>query len=895
MADFFSRIFAIPSDDESYSAEDTFSHSSGIQAHNPKSIRKPDRSKPSSSKKGSVRPSSKLDGSGGEEGNNAVDESSTSVSLETNEERQPQRSHADKKHALGGHRGRQRRNDEPSVHRSASEPRRQTQNKTRSSSERPNVNNTGASSAAQLHLQSTSRYRNTRSLSKLAEREHHHSPSQHHSTNASPNTETSNPSSSPQENHSSIETHKKNKSWRSKLSAGMKKHLSPTSQQSTASPPTLNSKQVKQSSSKPERERRSQNHATGDKHSYTPQPINVGDSIFISQQFLEESMEISVITLPKELSMKELDDENLMQIVGQKGVLGNNAVQAFLNRRTGEGGNGNNGGSAREARDFEIQPSASMESKGIYERVSSYANRLLDISYSQSLENNSNTCEEDEGVEVKHITKQQEKVESYSSGAPGKYAWACDPTTEGYSPEGIEKQTTTTGSTATDSELKNVILSPPPQPLNAPTDRKLNVQIPLPDDSSGKLVSSTVEDGEKKGRQEPSIMSRPFDEPSAGSGRTISSPTRDPERSNKSVSFCLPPPSSHPPAPPFLGPTLDYYYSMERPSKDPLPSWSTSSLLPPIIELWSSVEDNSDYGVGGTVGGSITLWNQNKENELIGEDAPLLLSEKWINFSKNQTGDRVKKAIVEDPMISPGETSIDYFDNILDCTGEHAAAASETDSLRFSASTAGSNRSAQNNIIPNERSNPSARSGENSMFRHRSQWKSSHGNMTYKPPMFNDGNITPKKEAPALPMVGSESFDDPVMQIRRYHGDDVPSPKKQDGSRPIILHGRIVRPNSLSSNTSNQSKSSSISRSPSTSSHGSSASYTNAKSYAAIAIQASARGMLERQRFMVMLDSVLVIQPFVRRFLCRQRFLLQLKLKRSYFPSNWKRKMTKNV
>jgi hypothetical protein len=39
----------------------------------------------------------------------------------------------------------------------------------------------------------------------------------------------------------------------------------------------------------------------------------------------------------------------------------------------------------------------------------------------------------------------------------------------------------------------------------------------------------------------------------------------------------------------------------------------------------------------------------------------------------------------------------------------------------------------------------------------------------------------------------------------------------------------------------------------------------------------------------------LVIQPFVRRFLCRRRFLLQLKLKRSYFPSNWKRKMTKNV
>jgi hypothetical protein len=803
-----------------------------------------------------------------------MDESSTSVSLETNEESRPLH-RSDKKYSSP--RGRQRRNDEPSTHRSASEPRSQRKKK-RSSSEKPI--NTSAS-GAQLHLQSSNRNRNARSLSKASQREPHNSPSLRHSASASPNTDTT-------DNYSALEGSKKMKSWRSKFSAGMKKHLSPTSQHSVSSPPPLHSKQVKKSSSSG-REKR-QSNATESRGSYPPQPINVGDSITLTQQYLEESMEMSVITLPKELAMmKEVDEENLMQIVGQRGVLGNNAVQAFLDRRSGAA----NGGAREE--DLQIQPATS---EGMYERVSSYANRLLDISYSQSMENNGNMYGGEEGVEVDADGNMEEQVSpSHQSMVVGKHSWPCDPTADGYSPRGVDKKNADMSSVVTEQEIASI--GAPPSMLTAQEMGSIGVPPPAsppppPPQSSERRIEIPMPAS--------SEQRRPFDEPSAGLEPCVTSFSPDPEldddpdkpfRSNKSVSFCLPPPSSHPPAPPFLGPTLDYYYSMERPSNDPMPNWSNSSLLPPIIELWSSVDGNAD-----AVGGNMTMWNNEREKELIGEDAPLIVSEKWIEFSEQLSANVEERLVIDEkkidalkqPKASPGDTSIDYMDDILDC---EETPNPDRDSLRYSESTAvASHRSTQDSLAGINIPMPS---GDDAKFRHRSQWNSSHGNMKYQPPMFNTGDIT-KMDAPVLPLGGSESSDDPVLQIRRYHGDNIPSPKKQqpqDASRPIILHGRVVRPANIPTSTASQSKYS-ITRSPSTSSHGSTASSANAKTYAAIAIQASARGMLERQRFMDVLDSVLIIQPVVRRFLCRQLYVRQMKLKRSYFLSNWRRKMMNN-
>jgi hypothetical protein len=76
-------------------------------------------------------------------------------------------------------------------------------------------------------------------------------------------------------------------------------------------------------------------------------------------------------------------------------------------------------------------------------------------------------------------------------------------------------------------------------------------------------------------------------------------------------------PSSRSPAPPFLGPTFDYYYyTVEREPKEiQMPIWSNQSILPHIIELWSSVEDGAASCGNG--------WNKVKEMELVGEDNPL--------------------------------------------------------------------------------------------------------------------------------------------------------------------------------------------------------------------------------------------------------------------------------
>ncbi|KAL7505972.1 hypothetical protein ACHAXN_008055 [Cyclotella atomus] len=836
MADFFSRIFAIPSDDESSDGASTYSQPS-IQRHSSP------RKKPHQKKSGSHNRRSHS-----EDDEDEIEESSTSASIESNLKR-----------------GRQRRNDASSSYRSASEGPRGSgeKHKKRSSSERPKA----ASPSASGNNASLSARRPARSLSKVAERERETSSSM----------------------MDDEETQRKMKGWRSKFSKGMKKHLSPTAASTSSSPPLPSKTRKDPHAKSPTNSHAQTNKATSNRNastsnrnvsSGTKRPINVGDYITLSQQYLEDN-DMSVLTLPKEL--KDLNnttamvdmDENLQIYMGQRGVLGNNAVQAFLDRRCTphssadvatsstfpavDGTDETNSilpavnGTIPETNSNDntlqhengLQQSTSNESR-VYERVSSYATKLLDISYSQSLENTS----QDQGCEVEVNDALLAYANRQMSGT-SRHVWPCDPTAEGYAPNN-----------------------------GAAKDPNDNVDVHNKD----KLIGSS------EGMAENGIMPEDPSLSSPGGGRRPLDKEDDEEEDgdrpfrsfNKSVSFNIPPQqpsSSHPPAPPFLGPNFDYYYSVERDPNDSTPLWSNHSILPPIIELWSNVED----GAATTASG----WNAVKEMELIGEDNPLIFDDlvKLPDARADVDTPTKKEPVILRPT-SPGEKSIEHLINILDCGDEEEEAPLDEKEGLIKQTT--SSLSIKTDPATSTETEPDA------TFRHRSQWKSSH-NMTYKPPMFNKDSSTLHK------MMGrSESSEDSVLQLRRIHEDDVPSPKNHaehlsTTSKPVILHGRVVRHANVSPNASSSLSKTVIARSPSTASYGSIASSSNAKTYAAIAIQASARGMLERQRFMDMISSVLVIQTAVRRFLCRCRLVVMRKLRRSYFSSNWKRRVENGV
>jgi len=342
--------------------------------------------------------------------------------------------------------------------------------------------------------------------------------------------------------------------------------------------------------------------------------------------------------------------------------------------------------------------------------------------------------------------------------------------------------------------------------------------------------------------------------------------------STKAVTFSLPPPSSsHPPAPPFMGPPLDYYYSMERnPDKDPLPWMSSSPLLPPIIELWASVE--SADNVPADVGGDVTVWNAKRENALVGEDVPLNIAEGWIdvpnkeeqveppshddaanqnvvseetnvdNASQQQIGfkqmcstntlstweankhyslDDTPHDEYFDDVIKKSHEHDEYFDNILNCgedfTTMDVKACDDDNQAQPQSRQDESNLATLSSNI-SDVSGDCGIEVEDTNFRHRSTWKTS-----YKPPRV------------------AFTEDDSYLPDTNSSGSD----KWQ----------KLVRHRSLS----------------------------------AAVIQKSVRGMVERQRLRLLMDAALVIQPFVRKFLERKRYLEYLKVKRSYYPRRWER------
>jgi len=121
---------------------------------------------------------------------------------------------------------------------------------------------------------------------------------------------------------------------------------------------------------------------------------------------------------------------------------------------------------------------------------------------------------------------------------------------------------------------------------------------------------------------------------------------------------------------------------MERNANTPLPCWSNSPLLPPIIELWSSVESSTNNNDNGD------KWDMGHENELLGEETPLIISEEWIDVPDKEWDKAVEEMATnkstEAATATPSTDRIntshfldedmmaedEYFDDILNCGEE---------------------------------------------------------------------------------------------------------------------------------------------------------------------------------------------------------------------------------
>eukprot|EP00571_Detonula_confervacea_P007469 CAMPEP_0172317106 /NCGR_PEP_ID=MMETSP1058-20130122/30562_1 /TAXON_ID=83371 /ORGANISM="Detonula confervacea, Strain CCMP 353" /LENGTH=1075 /DNA_ID=CAMNT_0013031577 /DNA_START=53 /DNA_END=3280 /DNA_ORIENTATION=+ len=744
-------------------------------------------------------------------------------------------------------------------------------------------------------------------------------------------------------------TTKKSKNWRSKLTGGMKK-LSPGGP-GGGTPPLQKHKKASGSKKKKEFTNgatmvnmpkkplgKEADYAAARKKLHLPpgqnQPIDIGDSIVISQQFLEDSMDMSVLTMPRELTMNEKESggggaverfDKEIQEVGHGRVLEKDTVQAFLDRRTRRGSD-----------QVEDIPSSSTGVSALYEKIGAYASRILDEggiyqSYSQDqLMDDHDGHGELDGIEVRpaqrlgvtHGHDGKPLAHAVAGTAGGKHYWPCDPSAEGYSPKnGVVPPPPPPPALPRHGKLPSntALVQPSSQPnnsaavaavphLNTPASSSSNYlsiatsyedppgtlgtspTLQIQPSSSGTMdtisrLRNDNHDGQQQQQRSKSDppgddpYTRPFDEPFSGLGNRGHATTTGindgqnklKSSGGKAVTFSLPPPQSasqqqSPPAPPFMGPPLDYYYSMERNPNNlkdqQQPMFSSPLLLPPIIELWSSVEGSDNVVTQGdnvNVIGSALKWDTRREAELVGEDLPLCVSEGWIDVRRyeekneeenegekqvettndndsvhHQKGDMVAEKLntsttaADDAVASNWEGTSsssrhvapmdedtphdeyfdehkpddEYFDDILNCGdfNDHY----DDGPLRQNSQDVTANHTVDN-------------VDEGANFRHRSTW-----NTSYKPPKL------------------SLLEEDSILQDRSRHNDN--------------WH-RLLR-------------------------H---------RANATISIQKAVRGLLERQRLRLLLDAVLIIQPCIRRYLERKRYLEYIKLKRSYFPGRWKR------
>mmetsp|Transcript_14206 Transcript_14206/g.27115 ORF Transcript_14206/g.27115 Transcript_14206/m.27115 type:complete len:1012 (+) Transcript_14206:148-3183(+) len=1003
MADFFSRIFAIPSDSSSSDDDEGAADKSRNGSHTPQS------SLVTAKKKGHSRTLTPL--STGEDGTTTLVSASQGPSIGNSGT-----AASDSTSNGGSNNGEKNREDQ--VKKDATASRRRYANQKLKSSQR---SLSMSSSALEGNSGSAKNQKNRRSLSRLAKKSKPKEPlaranswssgdssqeqllptkgpNDRHSS--SPATSCQNKTSTGDSNtsndntqhrhHPSVAMKTKKKHWRSKLTGGMKKtnKLSPGTATTSLShtPPTPSDGKKGTSSEKvaltSNSRHHQQNQRTNNKSNHQestrlnfPQrkpPINVGDSIVISQQFLEESMEISVVTLPKELAMKEdgvMFDGGVKEQreAGQKKVLGNDLVRAFLDRQnqgrdqkqylhprqrgqirggyldkleevgSGAEDNNNDDDNKNNTAADEMEngtPGIPSVGSGLYERISAYASRLLEegsIYHNPSWSKDCNARseeggggegrQEEEGIEVPHSQHELRRVQQ------SKHFWPCDPTAEGYVPR---VNAPNVNNTPHQQSSFPTFPHPPPKPAHTATPlqnqrsnesaqsdvnsksldhrkfteaKSVNMDDSPGIDPSGILLASPTvlesqsfdHDNEQNHKLDPPGNAHPINVP-GGNEKIIPEPKQredvilpnielnsKPARVQKAVTFCLPS-SPHPPAPPFIGPPMDFYYSMERGNND-MPLWSSSHLMPPIIELWSPVE-NSLFGPGLFDGDS--SWDDLKENGLVGEKLSLQVSGKWLDVSAAKveaTGSSSHHLdIVKEESFAPDNELIDdvlKYDADIDTRidtnfGIKKLNINTTfDRKNFDS---GSDKDANNKFQQTNSFLSKDLNSNDVVNRHRSSWRSAH-NLSYKSPTLSNGSTSKISEQPQS-LDGSISFDDPILRDRVKH--------EVNNNRPGTLHGRLLRAKRLNSYNYNGP---SLSRSPTHSSSSlGSASSVAAMASAAIAVQSTVRGYLVRRYYSQLMECTCVIQRQIRKYLCRKRIRGKMKLELSYFPRLWSKR-----
>lgn len=634
------------------------------------------------------------------------------------------------------------------------------------------------------------------------------------------------------------------------------------------------------------------------------QPINVGDSIIIAQKYLEESEDMSVLTMPKELlsvmSSMIVNEDNHdgvrrggrwdgsmipevspvdiiqeaerlipgassfdVQEVGQRTVLENDIVKAY--HSNGHVRQADEHGDCLSPRGGEI--SVSSVGDPAYPRIGEYARRFLGVLEERS--NNHSTAQNfsrdsfghgEEGsrtlndrLVVRHREEEDKHgaIMPHSTGSGGKHIWPYNPT-------------------AVDSSLKASGRMPPP--------------IDPPGTHGVPTIPTTL-----NSLDPPRDDRRPYDNGSnnianRGAPQSVTSQQaglsklRSP--TNKAVTFSLPPPTTNaeqstPPSPPYMGHAVDYYTSLDQHPKTTtsLNCWSSSTLLPPVVELWSSVEC-SNWNMPGDMAGSAFKWETKKECALLGEYAPLLVSEEWID---------ARHKLVEETV------TVKCFDTtslltVVDAPAPPPAAPAARQewvnglAARLVAIEHESNKDeGWRGVIP-----PRSRLTIQDSFSHKGD-KNVHSGVSHS---FQPDDTEYLENI----LNCEEDFEGIIPAVSSNDDRGVSSSSNIDEPDANVRHRSMwevaYKPPKLTSSTLDESikveddKWRSLIRE---------------RANAAIAIQRCARGMIQRERFYLYVGSAMILQPFIRKFLSRKRFRDLLKLKRSYCPKRWMRRSNMKV
>ena len=605
--------------------------------------------------------------------------------------------------------------------------------------------------------------------------------------------------------------------------------------------------------------------------------------IVLSQQSLE-GPEMSVLTLPNELvAMNEgatltesgfrggsgglTDFERNSLAVGQCSVMENNErVQAFLARQV----------LAKRGSD-----------------ASGYANRTAEGSARQSCIKGSLPDTLDQQGSIVHDNSEDGIEVRPAMDTVGKHAWPCDPSADGYSPETVRhaplagptplvsghalpprwhdgERNALEDSWGVDSVATSKV-DPPGTLLTSPT----LVMAPIRETLAGH-AAAVPSSGENDPRQ-----SRPFDEASSYGGHCEQwrgvTPNRSPRSKDRAAIFSLPPPpmlaSFHSTAPPRMGPPLNYYYAMERVKTDNADNWMPSSsftmLIPPLVELWSSVEGSDsvlDCDIIGFVGGG--GWDIKTERELLGEDIGVWeqLIDLHNRSARTRTGGLSKG--------NPSHNSQAQAPTI-DAHTDPCPHQKSRSSLTVKRVNTAIVSSWDNSAPHDEYYNDTLYCGE--MF----------GKMNVNNHKATAAQLSSNRSAVALDSTLSNGMDD------TNDGN-----LDEDLNRCLLRYRsawkhRFYKPPKLclsdrEDSSGNISGYSSLMSSPSSSAENWQR-LVRHRTMAAVAIQKSVRGLLERKHLRMLLASVLILQPFIRQFLIRKKFFNYLKVKRSYYPEKWKR------